>query len=796
MDQFGGIKFTLYKSKTEPDVTKTDAENEKAVPAADVTKDTKVQENITLQTDGSVTVSDLTEGYYYFVETSTQDGLYLDTIPTKVVYVGPNQHKASAVGVAKENKNFVTSVTLTKTDAGDVNSHVGKLGDLLEGVTFTLSKKEADDSYTEKQTLSTGKDGKLTFYITEKGTYKVEETATITGYELDSAKPYRAEFTVDNTMDFQKKTLDLSRFYDAKLPVDKHVIDQYKLKTTNASYAGEGIANSRKPGTVSLKKVDALNDNALNHVEFELYKKDMTGNMFSDFYKFLTGNTYKQVGTMSWDKTTDSTVNDGVLSISGLSWGDYYIIETNPLPGYVPSDSKYSFTIGANNLEVILESDTTKHTITNTQTDISFKKIGLVNESCSNIEFNGAPVPEATQIMEGVEFTAYTDAAATTVAKFGNGNAAVASSDNTGTVTFKNLPIDQTYYIKETKLPKAYTDGTFHYQLNATVYKATLDKNGQFKGLTALDDTAVTNNTVVNDVYRTSISFEKVDEKNPDKKLANSIYGLYKLQAAIDDTNKDVGKDLLESKMGTMALNTGSDTVIDENGTWIKIAEATTDEKGMLTFQGVLTNTRYMVKELVAPDGSYVSEKPMQIIFKEVDGKVVIESIDDGSGTVTVDKDGNIVWLEPQVEVQFAKKDEKGNLLAGAALEIRDKDGKVVESWASSSSEPYTSYGKLLHGEMYTRVESKAPNGYYVADPVTFTIPSDTVGPNQNKVQYVEMVDKKIPDAAKTNRINNPAAKTGDTMTVLPYILLAAAAIAIIIGVIVFRRKKKQDKED
>ncbi|MDD3403929.1 MAG: SpaA isopeptide-forming pilin-related protein [Hespellia sp.] len=793
-EQFGGISFTFYKSATKPDVTKTDEENEKNTPAADITTDTKVRENITLQTDGTVTVDELTEGYYYFVETSTQDGLCLDTTPTKVVYIGPNQHEAT-VAVAKENENFVTSVTLTKTDAGDVNSQVGKAGDVLTGVTFTLSKKNADGTYTEKQTLSTGKDGKLTFDITEQGTYQVEETAAITGYELDSAKPYCAEFTVDNTMDFQKKTLDLSRAYDAKLPADKLVIDQYKLKTTNASYAGEGIANTRKSGTVSLKKVDGLNGNALNNVEFELYKKDTSGNMLSVLYKFLTGNTYKQVGTTSWDQTTGSTVNDGVLSISGLSWGDYYIIETNSLPGYVPSDSKYSFTIDANNLEVTLESDTTKHTITNMQTDISFKKTGLINESCSNAEFGGAPVPEATQIMEGVEFTAYTDAAATTVAKFANGNAAVARSGSKGIVTFKNLPIDQTYYIKETKLPERYTSGTFHYKLSTTVYKATLDEKGQFTGLTALDDTAVTNNTVVNDVYRTSISFEKVDEKNPDKKLANSTYGLYKLQTAIEDTNKDVGKESLESKLNMLALNTGSDTVTDANGIWIKIAEAKTDENGMLTFEGVLTNTKYMVKELIAPDGSYVSEKPMQIIFKEEAGNVVIDSIDDGSGTVTVDKDGNIVWLEPQVEVQFAKKDEKENLLAGAALEIRDQDGKVVESWTSSSSEPYTSYGKLLNGETYTLVESKAPNGYYVADPVTFTISSDNVGPNQNKVQYVEMIDKKIPDEEKTTKINNPAVKTGDTMTVLPYILLAAAAIAIIIGVLAFRRKKKRDKK-
>ena len=58
--------------------------------------------------------------------------------------------------------------------------------------------------------------------------------------------------------------------------------------------------------------------------------------------------------------------------------------------------------------------------------------------------------------------------------------------------------------------------------------------------------------------------------------------------------------------------------------------------------------------------------------------------------------------------------------LPGAELELRDASGKVVESW-TSTDKTHKIAAQLEAGKKYTLVETKAPDGYHPADPVTFT---------------------------------------------------------------------------
>ena len=61
--------------------------------------------------------------------------------------------------------------------------------------------------------------------------------------------------------------------------------------------------------------------------------------------------------------------------------------------------------------------------------------------------------------------------------------------------------------------------------------------------------------------------------------------------------------------------------------------------------------------------------------------------------------------------------------LAGAHIQILDKDGKVVEEW-DSTDKAYTIKG-LKTGETYTLHETVAPNGYYLKADTTFTLKAD-----------------------------------------------------------------------
>ena len=66
-------------------------------------------------------------------------------------------------------------------------------------------------------------------------------------------------------------------------------------------------------------------------------------------------------------------------------------------------------------------------------------------------------------------------------------------------------------------------------------------------------------------------------------------------------------------------------------------------------------NQDYMIKELIAPDGSQRSEHPITITFAMKNGEVVLTNFDDGKGTAKLDEEGNIVWYEPDVIVSLVK---------------------------------------------------------------------------------------------------------------------------------------------
>ncbi|MEG2478017.1 SpaA isopeptide-forming pilin-related protein [Gordonibacter sp.] len=522
--------------------------------------------------------------------------------------------------------------------------------------------------------------------------------------------------------------------------------------TVDADKASIVVQDKRKTGGVRLLKVDKDAGNApLNDAEFTLYDKIAQ----REIGVFKTGCSYP-----SPDPAAGEKADDGVLSIAGLLWSDYYLQET-VAAGYVVPETKFDFAIKATTPAMTVD----KGLVVNAQTELSFTKLESYVEGCSDATW-GAEKSDATRALVGAEFTAYADETLATVAKTAAGADAVSASDKDGKVEFKNLVAGE-YWIKETKVPDGrVTDGK--------VYHAQFRQDGVLESFTE-QGKAEPVSQVVNDVRRADIVIKKVAETDEGKVLPGSTYGLYKRLAAqptpdpAPDASGAFGRVRFAADVDLLAAGAPA-----EGGTQL-IAKATTDKQGLLAFRGVLMDQDYVIKELITPDGSLMSEKPIAIKFKaDKDGKVTVAAFDGGSGTARVDESGNIVWREPQVVVDFNKVDPDGRLLAGAKLQVVDARGSAVDQpWTSSTDGAHRIEGKLVAGKTYQLVELEAPSGYAVSDPVAFTVENPVLGPDQNFVQKVRMVDQRLPAPVG----NTSTGKLGKTSDVLEGALLGLFAV-------------------
>lgn len=704
--------------------------------------DEPLERGLVTDAAGKVRVSGLPEGSYYFVETAAPDDAVVDGAH-QTFSVGEQDH-GKTVAVAMDNSSFKTAVSLLKVDQTSAEA--------LAGAQFALSKRAADGSFAPVGSpLATNEHGAATFALTERGTYRIQETQAAPGYVLDADKPYTATFTVDNTAAFQGAELKLSE------AVDPATASAYGLVVENAHYEGGKVANGRKLGSVALTKVAAATNEGLAGAEFELAGPD---------------------GSIA----TVSTGEDGSLSVAALAWGTYTVTETKAPDGYRLGAQPYSktFEIGAGNADSTPSVDL--GTVGNEPIEVSFAKLERYAESCSDASL-GAAEADATRPLEGAEFTAYDDEACTRISRTAGGEDLRARSGADGTVSFSPVKAG-TYYLKETVVPAGHVPSDAVHRLDVAV-------DGAVERFAPLGEDGVLD-AVVNDVHRTDIRIKKVSENDEGKVLPNSTYGLFKRVAA-------QGGELVRAKVSLLAADTPL-----ESGLQL-VAKATTGADGYLAFKGVLMGQEYVIQELEAPDGSLVSKHPIVLSFAvDGDGAPRLVSFDDGSGTAEVDGNGDIVWKEPQVIVEFSKRDPDGALLAGATLQVVDEAGAAVgEPWMSDASAGHQVEGVLVAGKTYRLVELAAPDGYAVAEDVAFTVENPKLGPQEGYVQHVEMVDERVPEAPIQAPTEAPAkppgsrgpfgflAKTGDAPLGLLAVgaTLAAAGVAASVGV---RRRRRR----
>lgn len=150
----------------------------------------------------------------------------------------------------------------------------------------------------------------------------------------------------------------------------------------------------------------------------------------------------------------------------------------------------------------------------------------------------------------------------------------------------------------------------------------------------------------------------------------------------------------------------------------------------------------------------------------------------------TVQDDGKmqtVFMQDDYTKLMISKTDiATGAELPGAALQLINADGEVIEEWVSGY-EPH--YIERLPVGQYTLVETSAPAGYLVAESITFEVKA--IG----EIQKVTMQDERIPEPTPH------VPQTGD-LPWLPAALVIVGTLAGMVLVLKWQQKRDQEKEE
>ena len=179
-----------------------------------------------------------------------------------------------------------------------------------------------------------------------------------------------------------------------------------------------------------------------------------------------------------------------------------------------------------------------------------------------------------------------------------------------------------------------------------------------------------------------------------------------------------------------------------EQGKDEPIQTKTNDAAGKVTFDKLTYTTKdigtkvYEVKEVLPKQNdAYVYDRTVYTVVvnvKNAGGKLQTE-VTKKKGDQIVE---NLQFVNAATNVKVQKVDTAtGKSLANAVLAVYDKSGKEMDRWVSEAA-AHDITGKLIVGETYTLRELKAPEGYFLAADMVFTVP-------ENGIVTLEMKDQK-----------------------------------------------------
>lgn len=294
----------------------------------------------------------------------------------------------------------------------------------------------------------------------------------------------------------------------------------------------QGNVASLPYGTITIKEIVAPNGYHLNPTTFvvkigdtltiaPVYHEPEIPNNSIDFtiVKKQSGTEYRIPGVTFEHRRPDGstervTTNDrGEIKFKGLTVGDHVVKEVATVDGFALNTQEIRFTVNRDGSIKVTSTSTPSDTNGNytVTVDGSGDLQGVVENKPAPFDLHIYKINNHDFALQGAEFTLYSDAACKAVVD-------KQTTDSSGNLTFRDLIVGKTYYMKETKAPQGYripvnddgsdiiwkistesypTEGIFYFYVNDKRYDA--NSNGSYY-LTGSVADRVANMVVVNEV--------------------------------------------------------------------------------------------------------------------------------------------------------------------------------------------------------------------------------------------------------------------------------------------------------